>query len=114
MFCDEFKHFLKLLIEWPIPETLNFSNLDFIQSQTFSTVDRMVRIKTLLADKPGGLLTLFVDAKVKDLLAFVAFDKTLWGHSPFRPENLFEKFLAFGDERGGFAVVLFGKFFNFG
>jgi hypothetical protein len=90
MFGDEFKHFLKPFIKRPVPETLYFSNLDFIQRQTFSTVDRMIGVKALLAYKAGGLLALLVDAEVKDFLAFVALDETLWGHSPFGPEDLLE------------------------
>jgi hypothetical protein len=114
MFGDEFKHFLKLFIKWPIPEALNFPNLDFIQSQTFSIVDCMIGVKALLTDEACGLLALLVDAEVKDLLALMALDETFGCETPFGSEDLLEDFLTFGDEGGGLVVILLRKFFNFG
>jgi hypothetical protein len=50
----------------------------------------VIGVKALFTDEPGGLLALFVDAEVKDLLAFVALDETFGGQSPFRSEDLLE------------------------
>lgn len=114
MLSYKFEHFLKLLIKRPVSETLNSPNLYFIQSQTLGTMDCMIGIKTLLANKTSRLLTFFIYTEIKNFLAFMTLDETLWSHTPFRPENLLEKFLSFCDNRGGLCIILFGKFFNFG
>jgi hypothetical protein len=58
-------------------------------------MDRMIGVKALFANQACRLLTVFIDTKVKNLFAFMAFDEAFWGHSPFGPEDLFENFLSF-------------------
>lgn len=114
MLGDKLKHFFELLIKRPVSEALNFSNFDFIQSQALSTMDGMIGVKALFANQAGRLLAIFIDTKVKNLFAFMAFDEAFWSHSPFGSEDLFENFLSFWNKWSRFSIILLGKFFNFG